>query len=160
MEFFSQYDALILYLTGDRNCAADTSSCLPDSATTTVASIISGPDGKQIKTCLELEDAFLDNIKQVYRSDPFTTKLHTASAGMDNIRQTNGLWQWLWLLRVRLKEDITLLVKDEASQFTRSSPDTSLSLFLLAQGLKLEKSGSSSGPSCPSSNPRSSLLSP
>ncbi len=68
------------------------------------------------------------------------------------------MWQWHLHLQARLKEDIARLVKKEAGQFPCSSPDASLSLS--SQVLIPEKSGGSSDPSCPSSNPRSSLLSP
>src|SRR5258708_30872239 len=68
------------------------------------------------------------------------------------------MWQWHQYLQARLKEDIALLVKKEAGQFPCSSPDALLSLS--SQVLLPQKSGSSSDPSCLSSNPRSSLLSP
>jgi DNA-directed RNA polymerase, mitochondrial len=67
------------------------------------------------------------------------------------------MWQWHQHLQARLKEDIALLVKKETGQFPCSSPDASLSLS--PQVLLPQKEGaSSSDPSCPSSNPRGSLL--
>ncbi len=119
MEFLSQYDAFIRYLPEDKNCTADALSCLPNSTTTTVASIISR--AKEIKTWFELEDALLDSIKQGYQANPFTMKLHTASAGMNNIQQINGFWfvdNWLFIPNVRhIRESLFRLAHDAMGHF-------------------------------------------
>ena len=75
-------------------------------------------------------------------------------------KQDLQLWMWEWHkhLQARLKEDIPPLIKEEASQFAHFQPLTSLSLS--SQGIHLQKSCGSLHPSFPSSNPKSSLLSP
>jgi hypothetical protein len=92
MEFLSQYDVCIHYLPGDQNTVADALSRLPDTETTTIASIFVQTRGHKIRTGFELEDAILDEVKQGYASDPFTEKLTSASSGMQNITNKNGFW--------------------------------------------------------------------
>jgi hypothetical protein len=92
MEFLSQYDACIRYLPGDQNTVADALSQLPDTETTTIASIFAQTRGRKIRTGFELEDAILDEVKQGYASDPFTEKLTSASSGMQNITNKNSFW--------------------------------------------------------------------
>jgi hypothetical protein len=62
MELMSQYDATIHYLPGDKNCAADALSCLPDPALTTIAALLNPKGTWKIKTRFELEDAILEEI--------------------------------------------------------------------------------------------------
>lgn len=92
MEFLSQYDATIHYLPGEKNCAADALSRLPDPALTTIASIFATTQNRKIRSRFELEDALLDEIKLGYVSDPHTAKLTDAALGMTNIQQRDGFW--------------------------------------------------------------------
>jgi hypothetical protein len=64
----------------------DALSRLPDPTISAVASIISNAHNRQIHSRFELEDAFLEEIKNGYTSDPFIEKLQTASAGMSFVR--------------------------------------------------------------------------
>jgi hypothetical protein len=92
MEFLSQYDASIRYLPGDQNTVADALSRLPDTETTTIASIFAQTRGHKIRTRFELEDAILDEVKQGYALDPFTEKLTSASSGIQNVTNKNSFW--------------------------------------------------------------------
>ena len=92
MEFLSQYDATIHYLLGDKNCAADALSHLPDPTLTTVASIFAMTQNRKIRSHFELEDALLDEIKLAYVTDPHVAKLTSAATGMPNIQQRDGFW--------------------------------------------------------------------
>jgi hypothetical protein len=92
MEFLSQYDATIHYLPGDKNCAADALSRLPDGALTVIASTLTKSKARRITTRFELEDALLEEIKAGYSEDPFVDKLTCAAPGMENVKQENGFW--------------------------------------------------------------------
>jgi hypothetical protein len=92
MEFLSHYDATIHYLPGEKNCAADALSRLPDPSLSTIASIFATTQNRKIRSRFELEDAILDEIKQGYVTDPHTAKLISAATGMPNIVQRDGFW--------------------------------------------------------------------
>lgn len=92
MEFLSQYDATIHYLPGEKNCAADALSCLPDTTFTTLAATLGATQSEKIKTRFKLEDAILNEIKAGYADDPFTRRLTKAAPSMMNVRETNGFW--------------------------------------------------------------------
>ena len=92
MEFMSQYDATIHYLPGEKNCAADALSRLPDPPLRVVASIMSASRVQKIRSRFELEDALLQDIQTGYENDAFTEKLTRASVGMPNIQKRNGFW--------------------------------------------------------------------
>lgn len=92
MEFLSQYDASINYIPGDKNCVADALSRLPESPLRAIGSLFSGTPNKTSKSTLELDTSLLCAIKDGYVSDPFVTKLTSACAGMDCIKQKNGFW--------------------------------------------------------------------
>ena len=92
MEFLSHYDATIHYLPGEKNCAADALSRLPDPPLRAIASIMNTTRTQKICTRFELEDTLLEDIKRGYEVDPFTEKLTSAAAGMSNIKQRNGFW--------------------------------------------------------------------
>jgi len=88
----SQYDATIHYLLGEKNCAADALSHLPDPTLATVASIFATTQNRKIRSRFELEDALLDEIKLGYVTDPHIAKLTSAALGMTNIQQRDGFW--------------------------------------------------------------------
>ena len=92
MEFLSHYDATIHYLPGEKNCAADALSRLPDPPLRTIAAMMSATRPQKVRSRFELEDAILEDIKQGYDSDSFTEKLTNAAAGMTNIQHKNGFW--------------------------------------------------------------------
>jgi hypothetical protein len=92
MELMSQYDATIHYLLGDKNCAADTLSHLPDLALTTIAALLNPEGTWKIRTRFELEDAILEEIRTGYAEDPFTKKLISATPGIPNIHQEENFW--------------------------------------------------------------------
>jgi hypothetical protein len=92
MEFLSHYDATIHYLPGEKNCAADALSRLPDPPLSTIASIFATTQNRKICSRFELEDAILDEIKQGYVTDPHTVKLISAATGMSNIQERDGFW--------------------------------------------------------------------
>ena len=92
MEFMSHYDATIHYLLGEKNCAADALSRLPDPPLRTVASMMSATCTQKICSRFNLEDALLEDIKKGYDTDPFSKKLTSVATGMVNITQRNGFW--------------------------------------------------------------------
>ena len=92
MEFLSQYDASINYLPGDKNCVADALSRLPNTPLQMIASLFSPETNKTTSSTFELDTSLLSAIKQGYLSDPFITKLISASTGLDSISNKNGFW--------------------------------------------------------------------
>ena len=92
MEFLSQYDASINYLPGDKNTVADALSRLPTSTLQTVASLFSSSQSPSTRTTLEMDTEILSAIKNGYSSDPFISKLTSASTGMENIKKLNDFW--------------------------------------------------------------------
>ena len=91
LEFTSQYDYSIHYLPGEKNVVADALSRLPDAGTETIASIMNARK-KIVHSRFQLEDELLDEIRNGYKSDPYTTKLANAAKGMSNVRYENGFW--------------------------------------------------------------------
>ena len=83
---------MIHYIPGEKNCAADALSRLPDPPLHAVASMMNASRPNKIRSRFELEDALLEDIKKGYNTDPFTEKLTSAATGMPNIRQANGFW--------------------------------------------------------------------
>ena len=92
IKFLSQYDVSINYIPGDKNCATDTLSQLPDSSLRVVATIFTSSNTHSSHSQLELDTEMLSRIKGGYRSDPFILKLTSASAGMDAIQNKNSFW--------------------------------------------------------------------
>ena len=98
------YDASINYIPGDKNCVADALSCLPNSPSQTISSILSPAVAHTSVTKLELNTTILKAIKAEYMTNPFITKLHSASAGMETVHEENGFWfiqNWLMISNVR-----------------------------------------------------------
>ena len=85
MEFLSQYNTSINYIPGDKNCAADTLSWLPDSSLRVVSTIFTSSNACSSCSQLELNTEMLSRIEEGYMFDPFILKLTSASAGMDTI---------------------------------------------------------------------------
>jgi hypothetical protein len=87
MEFLSHYNTTIHYLPGEKNCAADALSCLPDPPLSMITSIFATTQNRKIHSQFELEDAILDEIKQGYVTNPHIAKLISAATGMSNIQE-------------------------------------------------------------------------
>src|SRR5260370_87085 len=79
MEFLSQYNATICYFPGKKNTVADALSHLPETTIPTITVLITVPEHSLNLCRFALKDALLMEIKQGYKADPFTEKLHTAS---------------------------------------------------------------------------------
>ena len=92
MEFLSQYDTSISYIPGNRNCIMDALSCCPHTTLETVASLFDNSSKTFHKTTLELDTNLLNAIKDRYLSDPFISKLTSASTGINIINKKNGFW--------------------------------------------------------------------
>lgn len=92
MEFLLHYNAMIYYLPGEKNSTADTLSRLPNPPLCVVAAIMNTTRTPKIRTCFDLEDAFLQDIKKGYKMDTFIKKLTSVVTGMTNIQQQNGFW--------------------------------------------------------------------
>jgi hypothetical protein len=92
MEFLSQYDASINYIPGDNNSVADALSRLPESSLQSIASLFTSPKNRSTKSTLQLDTSMLSAIKDGYLTDPFITKISSASTGMDNIKKENDFW--------------------------------------------------------------------
>ena len=90
MEFLSQYDASINYIPGENNCVADALSRLPQSSTDTIASLFSS--SRTTSSKFELDTELLTAIKSGYDTDPFISKLTSASTGLDAISKRDNFW--------------------------------------------------------------------
>ena len=92
MEFLSQYDASINYLPGEENCIADALSQLPNTPLHSIASLFPSPTDKLTTSRFDLNTSLLTAIKTGYLSDPFVSKLTSASAGLNIISNKDGFW--------------------------------------------------------------------
>ena len=92
LEFLSQYDVSIHYIPGNKNNAADALSRLPDTGLPAIASLVGATLQTRIHSRFHLEDTLLEEIRNGYKTDPFTAKLNGATLGMHNIKNENGFW--------------------------------------------------------------------
>ena len=92
MEFLSQYDSSINYLPGEENCVADALSRLPNTPLHSIASLFPSPTDKLTTSRFDLDTSLLTAIKTGYLSDPFISKLTSASAGLNIISNKDGFW--------------------------------------------------------------------
>ena len=121
MEFLSQYDASINYIPGNKNCIADALSHLPCTTIETVASLFDNSSKAAHKTSLEVDTNVLNTIKEGYLSDPFISKLTSASTGMNIINKEKDFWfinNWLVIPNIKhICESLFCLAHDTMGHF-------------------------------------------
>ncbi len=109
---------------------ADALSCLPESTTNMIATLIAKTPNTQIWTWFNLEDTLLEQIRTGYETDPFTTKLWSMCSRMSNIVLKNGFWfisNWLFVPNIQhIWESLFHFAHDAMGHFGAHKSYTSL----------------------------------